>query len=266
MPQMGDLLQGFLFRKKEYEREEEAEEEKKRQKLEDQLRGLNFTALQRKMEEDTKEFEYQQRKRQELDEAFKNLELQGIDVDALRTGYKPEEPAYPWMGTPYEEAGARKEFYIRPTELKKETKPKRMTSASYRAQASSLESQAEQSTSVAEIKGLRAKAKKLREQANELFKQEQRDRGMIPPAPPLNPLLDVTKLIEERNAISPLTPPALEGTTGVTVELPPALIGELKNFETFEDWYDNLPEDAQAELDTEPETLKAIKNWYVIPR
>jgi len=117
MPQVGDLLQGFLFRKQEYEREEEAEEQKKRQKLEDQLSELKFTGLQREMTRNVEEFRYQQRKRGELDEALENLRLRGIDVDALLTGYEaPEspEPPYKWMGTPYEEAGARKEFYTTP--------------------------------------------------------------------------------------------------------------------------------------------------------
>lgn len=49
-------------------------------------------------------------------------------------------------------------------------------------------------------------------------------------------------------------------------ELPPSLIDELGKFESFEDWYNGLSEDAQAELEAEPETLKAIRDWYAVPQ
>lgn len=48
--------------------------------------------------------------------------------------------------------------------------------------------------------------------------------------------------------------------------LPPSLIDELGEFESFEDWYDSLSPDAQEELDIEPETLKAIRDWYAVPQ
>lgn len=50
------------------------------------------------------------------------------------------------------------------------------------------------------------------------------------------------------------------------IELPSSLVSELGGFESFEDWYDNLPGDARTELEAEPETLKAIKDWYAVPR
>lgn len=57
-----------------------------------------------------------------------------------------------------------------------------------------------------------------------------------------------------------------EDERGAPVKLPPALVKELGKFESFEGWYNNLPEDEQTELEAEPETLKAIKNWYAVPR
>jgi len=117
MPEAGDLLRGFLYRTQEYEREEEAEEEKKRRKLEDQLKELNLSALQRRMERERREYEYQQRKRSEVDELMKQLTSEELKKYLFGISPpEPEEPPYPWMGTPYEKAGARKEFYIKPEE------------------------------------------------------------------------------------------------------------------------------------------------------
>lgn len=85
MPQMGDLLQGFLFRKQEYEEEEEAQEQEKRQKLEDQLTELNFTKLQRDMERSAKDWEQQQK-------YYKALgELSPEEQKEVRFGIEPGE-------------------------------------------------------------------------------------------------------------------------------------------------------------------------------
>lgn len=111
MPQMGDLLQGFLYRKQEYEQKEVAEEQEKRQKLEEQLSELKFTKLQRDMARSAEEWERQQAQYK----AFGELSLP--EQKEVRFGIEPEEepePPYPWMGTPYEEEGRRKEFYISP--------------------------------------------------------------------------------------------------------------------------------------------------------
>lgn len=108
---------GYLRAQQREQEEEELAEEKKRKKLEESLSQLELKRAGRQMDRDVEEFRYEQRKRGELDEALQNLRLRGIDVDALLTGYEPPElpePPYKWMGTPYEEAGARKQFYITP--------------------------------------------------------------------------------------------------------------------------------------------------------
>ena len=118
MPEMGDLLEGYLYRKRELEEEEMAQEEKKRQKLQDQLAELNLKSLQREM--DRSAYEYEQKKKWyeglgQLDPDEIKEALYGIEPE------KPGKPPYPWMGTPYEELGARKEFYIAPEKEKSPT-------------------------------------------------------------------------------------------------------------------------------------------------
>ena len=118
MPEMGDLLEGYLYRKRELEEEEMAQEEKKRQKLQDQLAELNLKSLQREM--DRSAYEYEQKKKWyeglgQLDPDEIKEALYGIEPE------KPGKPPYPWMGTPYEELGARKEFYIAPEKEKSST-------------------------------------------------------------------------------------------------------------------------------------------------
>lgn len=110
----GSLLEGYLGAQQHEQQQEELAEEKKRKKLEEALNQLKLKEFGRQMDRDVEEFRYQQRKRGELDEALSSLRLRGIDVDALLTGYEAPKPPYKWMGTRYEEPGARKEFHIKP--------------------------------------------------------------------------------------------------------------------------------------------------------
>lgn len=114
----GSLLTGYL-RAQQYEQQQEGlAEEKKREKLEEALNQLRMKQLGREMERNVEIFKRTQAQWELTDEARARIQAgEGTELDRALMGLKmpePKEPPYPWMGTPYEEAGARKEFHISP--------------------------------------------------------------------------------------------------------------------------------------------------------
>lgn len=109
----GSLLEGYMAGKRYLQEREEKEEEGKREKLNDQIRELEFKRLTRGLERSAEEWEQKKKKYQQEEEAI--LQLPEEQRPHARLGLRlPEErePAYPWMGTRYEEEGAEKQFHI----------------------------------------------------------------------------------------------------------------------------------------------------------
>lgn len=274
----GSLLRGYLQAQQYTQQEEELAEEKKRKKLEEALNQLNLQRGRRTIEREAEEWQYQERKRAELDEAMANLRLRGVDIDALIAGYEaPEakEPPYKWMGTPYEERGARKEFYISPEDFAEDAYERRLLEADpadltegqerylrgvgYRYD-STLESwvKPEKGETIGGKRTPEELAKLIGTFTTELGEEK---TGFEPFADSLKNLMAERLRGEEFPQISlPRQPAPLE------IELPETLIGELQGFESFDEWYDSLPVDAQEELSQEPETLRAIRDWYAVSR
>lgn len=109
----GSLLEGYMTGKRYLQEREEREEQQKREKLEDQLRELRFKGLTRTLERSAEEWEREKGEYQQKEQAM--LRLPEEERPYARLGLRlpeQEKPRYPWMGTPYEERGAEKEFHI----------------------------------------------------------------------------------------------------------------------------------------------------------
>ena len=118
----GDLWQGYLDAQAADVAEVEREEQKKKQRLEEQLQKLNMEGLRRRIDINAQKWEIEQTARTRSEEALSRLRdflppeyidaaLTGIDLSDLR----PKKEQEPWfIGTPYEERGLGKEFYIKP--------------------------------------------------------------------------------------------------------------------------------------------------------
>lgn len=104
MPEMGDLLQGYLYRKQAIEEEKLAQEEKKRQKLEEQLTELDFIKTQRELDRMAEDWKRQKEKSKRQEEWYRGLgDLTPEEIKEILYGIKQKEPLEPEEPSKFEE-------------------------------------------------------------------------------------------------------------------------------------------------------------------
>jgi len=275
----GSLLRGWLGAQRHEQEQEELAEEKKRRKLEETLSQLNLKRLGREIDKEATEWERQQEQWELFDEALAQLSPKeekkyrfGIPLPKIREPYK-------WEGTPYEERGARKEFHIPP--------PPRygmgaFSPGAYERQL--LEADPADLTEGQEryLKGKgfwydpksRTYLKKANLPSGLLEALEREEESFeIPTFTPSGAAVEVPEGLEDLDlsnfgrGVGAIPEISLPGRpTPFEIELPESLISELQGFDSFDAWYDSLPTDAREELSQEPETLRAIRDWYAVSR